>query len=67
MLPEVHSAKGYQLKVFKPWKIYPTGNDASDARRMNAYLNEQICRMSEQSYWVHNRFKTRLPGEAPLY
>ncbi len=34
--------KGYRLKVFKPWDNYPTGDDDADARRMNAFLEEQI-------------------------
>ena len=59
--------RGYRLKVFKPWQDYPTGDDAIDARRMNAYLEEQIRRMPEQYYWVHKRFKTRPPGEASFY
>ncbi len=59
--------RGYRLKVFKPWQDYPSGDDAIDARRMNAYLEEQIRLMPEQYYWVHKRFKTRPPGEASVY
>jgi KDO2-lipid IV(A) lauroyltransferase len=59
--------KGYRLKVFKPWDSYPTGDDDLDARRMNAFLEEQIPRMPEQYYWVHKRFKTRPPGEPGFY
>jgi KDO2-lipid IV(A) lauroyltransferase len=59
--------KGYRLKVFKPWENYPTGDDDLDARRMNAFLEEQIPLMPEQYYWVHKRFKTRPPGEPSLY
>ncbi len=59
--------RGYRLKVFKPWQDFPTGDDAIDARRMNAYLEEQIRRIPEQYYWVHKRFKTRPPGEASFY
>jgi KDO2-lipid IV(A) lauroyltransferase len=59
--------KGYRLKVFKPWENYPTGNDEADARRMNAFLEEQILKMPEQYYWVHKRFKTRPPGEPSVY
>ena len=55
--------KGYRLKVFKPWDNYPTGDDDADARRMNAFLEEQIPLIPEQYYWVHKRFKTRPPGE----
>jgi Kdo2-lipid IVA lauroyltransferase/acyltransferase len=59
--------KGYRLKVFKPWANYPTGDDAADARRMNAFLEEQVRLMPEQYYWVHKRFKTRPPGEPSFY
>ncbi|MGF6596201.1 KDO2-lipid IV(A) lauroyltransferase [Paraburkholderia sp. GAS448] len=59
--------KGYRLKVFKPWDNYPTGDDDLDARRMNAFLEEQIPHMPEQYYWVHKRFKTRPPGESGFY
>jgi len=53
--------------VFKPWDNYPTGDDDLDARRMNAFLEEQIRRMPEQYYWVHKRFKTRPNGEPGVY
>ena len=59
--------KGYRLKVFKPWENYPTGDDDADARRMNAFLEEQIPLIPEQYYWVHKRFKTRPPGEPGVY
>jgi len=59
--------KGYRLKVFEPWRDYPSGDDDADARRMNAFLEEQIPRMPEQYYWVHKRFKTRPPGMPSLY
>ncbi|WP_114814145.1 lipid A biosynthesis lauroyl acyltransferase [Paraburkholderia kururiensis] len=59
--------KGYKLKIFKPWDNYPTGDDDADARRMNAFLEEQIPRIPEQYYWVHKRFKTRPPGEPSVY
>ncbi|WP_233799650.1 lipid A biosynthesis lauroyl acyltransferase [Paraburkholderia sp. HP33-1] len=59
--------KGYRLKVFKPWDHYPTGDDDSDARRMNEFLEEQIPLMPEQYYWVHKRFKTRPPGVPGVY
>ncbi|MGH8777509.1 lipid A biosynthesis lauroyl acyltransferase [Paraburkholderia sp.] len=59
--------KGYRLRVFKPWDNYPTGDDDVDARRMNAFLEEQIPKMPEQYYWVHKRFKTRPPGQPGFY
>lgn len=59
--------KGYRLRVFKPWDHYPTGDDDLDARRMNAFLEEQIPLLPEQYYWVHKRFKTRPLGEPGFY
>lgn len=59
--------QGYRLKVFAPWDNYPTGDDDLDARRMNAFLEEQIPLMPEQYYWVHKRFKTRPPGMPGFY
>ncbi|WP_320534997.1 lipid A biosynthesis lauroyl acyltransferase [Robbsia andropogonis] len=64
VLPNYH---GYRLKIFAPWQNYPTDNDVADARRMNAFLEEQIPAMAEQYYWVHKRFKTRPPGEPGFY
>jgi KDO2-lipid IV(A) lauroyltransferase len=34
---------------------------------MNAFLEERIREMPEQYLWTHRRFKTRPPGEAPVY
>jgi Kdo2-lipid IVA lauroyltransferase/acyltransferase len=59
--------KGYRLKVFRPWTNYPSGNDEADARRMNAFIEEQILQIPEQYYWVHKRFKTRPAGEPSFY
>ncbi|MGI4815372.1 MAG: lipid A biosynthesis lauroyl acyltransferase [Janthinobacterium lividum] len=59
--------KGYRLKVFEPWRDYPTDDEDADARRMNAFLEEQVLKMPEQYYWVHKRFKTRPPGEPGVY
>lgn len=59
--------RGYRLRVFEPWQDYPSGDDELDARRMNAFLEEQIQRFPEQYYWVHKRFKTRPPGMPSLY
>jgi KDO2-lipid IV(A) lauroyltransferase len=59
--------KGYRLKVFEPWQDYPSGDDDIDARRMNAFLEQQIPRMPEQYYWLHKRFKTRPLGMPSVY
>jgi len=64
MLP---GGQGYELQCYPPWEDYPSGDDAEDARRMNAFIEERVLEMPEQYNWAHKRFKTRPPGEAPFY
>ncbi len=59
--------RGYKLKIFEPWADYPSDDPVVNARRMNAFLEEQIKLMPEQYYWIHRRFKTRPEGEPSLY
>lgn len=59
--------QGYKLTIFEPLADFPSGNDELDARRMNAFLEEQVVRFPEQYYWVHRRFKHRPPGMASVY
>lgn len=58
---------GYQIEVGEIWPGYPSGNDEADAIRMNAELERHILSMPGQYHWLHRRFKTRPPGEPPLY
>ncbi len=59
--------KGYTLVLEAPIKDYPGGDNVADARRMNAWIEQQIVRQPEQYFWLHKRFKTRPPGEASYY
>ncbi|WP_036662842.1 lipid A biosynthesis lauroyl acyltransferase [Pandoraea sp. SD6-2] len=59
--------QGYKLTIFDPLAHFPSGNDEVDARRMNAFLEEQIVKFPEQYYWVHRRFKHRPSGMASVY
>ena len=64
MLP---GRRGYALRIYPPWENFPSGDDAADARRMNAFIEERVRECPEQYNWAHKRFKTRPPGEAPFY
>lgn len=45
-----------------------TGTDpVADATRMNQVIEAEVRRDPVQYFWVHRRFKTRPPGETPLY
>ena len=58
---------GYLARFYPAWKDFPSGDDVADARRMMAFIEEQIRGMPEQYFWLHKRFKTRPPGEARFY
>jgi Kdo2-lipid IVA lauroyltransferase/acyltransferase len=63
MLPE----GGYVARLYPAWKDYPSGDDAADARRMLAFIEERVLEMPEQYFWMHKRFKTRPEGEPKFY
>ncbi|MDB5731752.1 MAG: lipid biosynthesis acyltransferase [Variovorax sp.] len=58
---------GYEVTVHPAWHDFPTQDAEADTARMNRELEGFIDTMPAQYYWVHKRFKTRPPGEAPVY
>jgi len=63
MLPE----GGYVARFYPAWTNFPSGDEAADARRMMAFVEERVREMPEQYHWLHKRFKTRPEGEARFY
>ncbi len=61
------AAAGYRVRFLEPWTDFPTDDALADTARMNRWIESEIRRMPEQYLWVHKRFKTRPPGEPPLY
>jgi KDO2-lipid IV(A) lauroyltransferase len=58
---------GYLLIIGKPLENFPSGDEVADATAINASIGEFI-RMDPGNYmWIHERFKTRPPGEDPVY
>lgn len=57
----------YRLVIRPALEAFPSGDDAADAARINALIEEQVRACPEQYWWVHRRFKTALPGETPPY
>ena len=48
--------------------VYGTHADLEAAtRRMNSFIEQCVLPMPEQYLWTHRRFKTRPPGEPPVY
>jgi KDO2-lipid IV(A) lauroyltransferase len=58
---------GYVARLHPAWTDFPSGDDAADARRMLAFIEQQVPEMPEQYFWLHKRFKTRPEGEARFY
>jgi KDO2-lipid IV(A) lauroyltransferase len=60
--------RGYEVKFLPAWRDWPASDDDETAtRRLNAWIEEQVLEHPAQYLWVHKRFKTRPPGEAPFY
>jgi KDO2-lipid IV(A) lauroyltransferase len=64
MLP---GGQGYVVRLLEPWTDWPTDDPVADAAAMNRFIEAQIRRCPAQYLWVHKRFKTRPPGEPPVY
>lgn len=58
---------GYVCRVGEPLADFPSGDDAADAARMNAFIEAEALKSPEQYYWLHKRFKTRPVGEKGVY
>jgi KDO2-lipid IV(A) lauroyltransferase len=59
--------QGYRVRFLDPLPDYPSDDAVADTLRMNQWIEQEVRRMPEQYLWVHKRFKTRPPGEPPLY
>jgi KDO2-lipid IV(A) lauroyltransferase len=47
--------------------IEMTGDVQEDTQRIHTHLENVILRHADQWLWIHRRWKTRPPGEPPLY
>lgn len=59
--------RGLELTFDPALERFPSGDRTADAARMNAVIEARIKDMPAQYFWVHRRFKTRPPGEPPIY
>ena len=65
MLP---GGQGYRVSFLPPWLDFPgQDTDHQAARRLNAWIENEIRQCPAQYLWVHKRFKTRPPGEPDFY
>lgn len=55
----------YILRFYEP--VPMTGDEVADTQALHAQLESVIRQYPEQWLWIHRRWKTRPPGEPPLY
>ena len=60
-------AGGYELSLLPALEDFPGKDVEQDTRRIMALIEERVRQQPEQYLWVHRRFKTRPPGEPPVY
>ena len=57
----------YHVRIGPEWAGWPSGDATRDAARYMTELEAVVRDAPAQYLWVHQRFKTRPPGEAPVY
>jgi KDO2-lipid IV(A) lauroyltransferase len=58
---------GYVLRLAAPMTDMPSTDAALDTARVNIEIESMAREAPEQYLWVHKRFKTRPPGQPPIY
>jgi len=58
---------GYILHIDAPLQDFPSGDDYKDASAVNRSIEKYVRLYPEDYIWIHQRFKTRPPGDPPFY
>ena len=57
----------YVIRIEPTWPGWPSGDAVRDAARYMGELEAVVRECPGQYLWAHRRFKTRPPGEPPVY
>ena len=58
---------GYILHIGPPLENFPSGDEIADATAINQSIEKWVREFPENYMWMHQRFRTRPPGEPPFY
>ena len=67
VLKRLGNGKGYRLTIQPALEGFPSGDEQTDAERINQEIETLIRQNPEQYLWVHKRYKTRPEGMPSLY
>jgi KDO2-lipid IV(A) lauroyltransferase len=59
--------QGYLLELSPALPGFPSGDPVADSARINAGIETMVRAAPSQYLWIHRRFKTRPPGDPPIY
>ncbi len=59
--------RGYEIRLEPALQDFPGTDVVADTARVNAEIQVMVREAPAQYLWVHKRFKSRPPGELPLY
>ena len=60
-------ASGYILHIEPALENFPSGDEVEDATAINQTFEKWLRKDPDNYMWIHQRFKTRPPGEPPFY
>jgi KDO2-lipid IV(A) lauroyltransferase len=60
-------SRGYRLTLLPALDGFPGTSIEADTRRIVKLIEDRVRENPEQYVWAHRRFKTRPPGEKPVY
>jgi KDO2-lipid IV(A) lauroyltransferase len=58
---------GYRLRIGAPLDNFPSDDEQADVSAINQSIESYVRQYPASYAWIHRRFRTRPPGEKPIY